>query len=709
MNVTDAELSSLKNTANRLTQQKRWLEAIEIYSKICQLDPADDQAWLMLGALHGHVGNIDRAEECCHRIIALNPDCVEAHINLGNVLQSQQRLKEALDSYQRALALNAEIGPLHFNIGVIQWKLGNVKEAESCFRKSIALQPDNGRAWSSLATLLEIRGCLAESQQCYEQALERQPEDENVLLRLGKLLARQYRTDEALQRFHQVLRFNPVSVDALVNIALAFEQRCRFEEAAEHYEAALRYQPRNLSILSGLLHCRQWTCHWDDDERLMQRLNQLYREGGGEEGSREEPFANIARCIDLKRNLEVAKAASDAIEQKVAGSRCSFLFNDRDKSQKRKIRIAYLSNDFHDHPTAHLMAGMFRSHDHDDFYVSAYAYDQDDSSEYRALIRSHCDNFVDISKLGFEEAAARIHADRMDILIDLKGHTGGARLEICALRPAPVQVTYLGFPGTSGARFFDYVIADRVVIPEEHLPFYSEQVAYMPHTYQANDDRQTMPKAHFDRARFSLPDNAIVFCSFNQSYKIDPVMFDVWMDILATVPGSVLWLMPGNETARNNLMHAAEKRSLNPRRLIFAERIPKAQHLARLQLADIMLDTRIYNGHTTTSDALWAGVPVIALQGGHFASRVSASLLTAIQMPELITTSLDDYRQLAIRLGSNVDELRVIRNKLAEQRLAAPLFDSSRFTADFETALRHMWQIYSTSGEPRSFAVDQVP
>jgi predicted O-linked N-acetylglucosamine transferase (SPINDLY family) len=329
-----------------------------------------------------------------------------------------------------------------------------------------------------------------------------------------------------------------------------------------------------------------------------------------------------------------------------------------------------------------------------------YSHGPDDGSDYRKRIERDCDTFVDIRALSTIDAARRIRDDGIDILVDLKGHTQGQRLDICALRPAPVQVTYLGFPGTTGASFFDYVITDRIVTPEDQAPYYSETFVYLPNCYQVNDHTQAISQRPCARADFGLPDDGFVFCSFNKSYKIEPVMWDVWMRILRHVDGGILWLLHDNETAADNLKREAAARDVDPRRIVFTGRLAKAEHLARLKLADLFLDTRVSNAHTTGSDALWAGLPLITLQGVHFASRVGSSLLTAIGLPELIAHGIEAYEALAIRLAGNPDELAAVGNKLWRNRLVEPLFDTPRFARNLEAAYTRMWEAY-LGGEQR--------
>ncbi len=345
-------------------------------------------------------------------------------------------------------------------------------------------------------------------------------------------------------------------------------------------------------------------------------------------------------------------------------------------------------------------------HNREEFEIYCYSYGKNDESGYRKKIQRDCDKFVDVRNLSYVDTANRIYEDRVDILVDLMGYTKASRLEICALRPAPIQVNYLGFPGTTGAEFFDYIITDRLVTSEDQADYYSENFVYMPHCFMVSDYTQAISEPDWEKADLGLPEESFVFSSLNQAYKIAPSVFDVWMKVLRQVPKSVLWLGQLNATAEQNLKRQAHEKGVSPERLVFAERVPsKDEHLARLRLVDLALDTSIYNGHATTNDALWAGVPVITLKGSHFASRASASLLTAIGLPELITHSLEEYEALAVHLALDSDELRGIRQRLAKNRLTEPLFDTPLFVRNLEKAYKEMWEISWAGQQPRQIQV----
>jgi predicted O-linked N-acetylglucosamine transferase (SPINDLY family) len=370
-----------------------------------------------------------------------------------------------------------------------------------------------------------------------------------------------------------------------------------------------------------------------------------------------------------------------------------------------RIRVAYLSADFHSHATAYLAAGLFEAHDRSRFETVAISFGPDDSSEMRGRLKGAFDRFIDVRDKSDHAAATLLNEMEIDIAVDLKGFTQDARPGILAYRPAPVQVNYLGHPGTMGARYIDYLIADRRIVPEGHERHYREKIVCLPDSYQANDRKRRIAERTPTRAEEGLPDTGVVFCSFNGSFKITPEVFDIWMRLLKSAEGSVLWLLDDNPTAVRNLKREAEARGVPAQHLVFAPRRPLDVHLARHRLADLFLDTLPCNAHTTASDALWAGLPVLACTGNTFAGRVAASLLFAVGLPELITDSLSSYEAMAMKLALDPTELAQLKAKLAAQRNTAALFDTERFTRDLESAYVTMWERSQRGMPPESFSV----
>ena len=371
----------------------------------------------------------------------------------------------------------------------------------------------------------------------------------------------------------------------------------------------------------------------------------------------------------------------------------------------RKIRLGYLSADFREHAVAFVIAGLIERHDRQRFDVIGYSCGPDDASAIRSRLAGAFDRFIDIRETSDRRAAELIQADAVDILIDLTGYTAHGRTAVLAHRPAPVQASYIGYSGTMGADFIDYILVDRFLVPPDQQRFFSERLVHLPDCYLCTDDRREIPERTPTRAESGLPEADFVFCCFNNAFKITPAFFDVWMRLLRAVPGSVLWLLDANPLARANSAREATARGVTPERLVFAPRRPVAEHLARHRLADLFLDTLPYNAHVTTSDALWAGLPVVTCAGNTFAGRVAGSLLRAIGLEELVTTSLDEYEALALRLAGDPDLLRQLRTRLEQNRQTQPLFDTARITRHLEAAYQQMLETWKAGRPPTAFAV----
>ena len=443
---------------------------------------------------------------------------------------------------------------------------------------------------------------------------------------------------------------------------------------------------------------------WQDYENRIAMIQRLIDQSlSRDQPSPLLPFRALFLPISSALRLAIARREAEWIEKLLSTTQNGF--NEVGKSNREiintaRLRIGYISADFRDHPTAHLIRSLFRCHDHQRFEVYVYSLCKDDGSAYYRQIRDNTEHFIDLSTVGNADAVRQIQSDGINILIDLMGYTNFARPEIFVLRPAPVQVSWLGFPGSSGARFIDYLLADSVVLPTDQTGFYTEQPVWLPECYQVNDCWQEIAGTGISRTDCGLPERGFIFCSFNQIQKLEPKMFRIWMRILEQVPDAVLWLYCKSEEAPDRLRQQAAIHGIASERLIFAGYLPKAQHLERHQLADLFLDTYIYNAHTTASDALWAGVPVLTCIGEAFPARVAASLLHAIGLPELITHSLDEYEQLAVRLATHPEELSMLKKKLAENRLRKPLFNTERFARHLERAYDLMWARHTQGLQP---------
>lgn len=614
------------------------------------------------------------------------------------------QFKEAENIYRRV----AKSHPTHncyANLGAALQAQGLFSDAIRFYEKSLELKPDYAEAYFSLGSTFHAQAQLEKALSCYEKAVEFNPNYAEVYHNMGILFQEQDKLDEAITCYQRAIELKPDFPVALNAMGTALKYKGKLDEAISCFEKALQLRQDYPEPLVNLLDQLEQTCSWNKLSTTSVKLDVLTK-NALDKGFKpaETPFHSLSRHMDSKRQFVIAKLLSADIAARVSKLRTGFTFYDR-TSVSNRITVGYLSNDFNDHPMAHLTLGLFAMHNRDDFRVFCYSYGLDDGSHYRKLIEQDSDRFIDVRNLSHADTARCIYEDKVDILVELKGYTKGSRLEICAFRPAPIQVRYLGLAGTTGAEFFDYIITDKIVTPEDDACFYTEQFVYLPHCYQINDNTQTISKKSWRRSDVGLPETGFVFCSFNQGYKIDPIMFDGWMNILREIPEGVLWLQPGNKAAKKNLKQEAENRGIKSDRIIFAEPLPKEEHLARLRLADLALDTRVVNGAATTSDALWVGVPVITLQGRHFASRMSSSILTAIGATHMVTHNMQEYQSLAVDLARDPARMDAIRRKIAKNRWTKPLFDTRRFVGNLEKAYRKMWQIYLLGERPEMIKV----
>jgi len=581
----------------------------------------------------------------------------DGYINKGAAFFSDGDISQAIKNFLKALEYNSNSIEASFNLGFCYQIQNNYQQAIFYFRKTLKLKPQDQEAANNLAMSLANYGAIMlykdpkRALECLMEANKIIPENSNILYNIGNAYQAMGKTEESMETIKKVIKIDP-----------------EFEHAYGQYYLRLRT-----------------FAYWDEAKKIFKKMKELSDASLKlNKLTSETPFVSVCNFEDPKRNFEIAKVWSK--QDKDLVSNIKFSRKISKKKAGELIRIGYLSYDFHDHATLHLLMGVLRLHNKKKFKIYAYSYGFPSESSYRRDAQKYVNVFRDIRLTSDLEAAEIINKDKIDILVDLKGHTSGCRLGIMALKPAPISVTWLGFPGTTGADYIDYILTDKIVTPPSEAKYYSEKIVYLPNTYQPTDNKQIISDRKFTRRNLGLPGDPdiIVFSSFNQTHKIEPEAFDVWMKILKKVPKSVLWLFVDNKIAANNLQKETKKRGVDAGRIFFANPLPKDEHLKRIALADIALDTFTYNGHTTTSDCLWAGVPVITLKGNHFASRVSASLLTAMWMNYLITNSKIEYERLAIELATNPKKLAAIHKSLIMNRESCALFDTQRFTSDLE-------------------------
>jgi protein O-GlcNAc transferase len=672
-------------------------EAERLFRRAIAARPNDPTGFNNLGALLLQQGRVSEAIAAHRRALALAPDYAAAHLALGNALKQQGQLDEALASFRQAIRCKPDHAEAYFNLGVTLQQKSRLEDALSAYQRVIALDPRAVTAIGNAGVVLQQLGRLEDALQFHCRALALDPTYGDAHNNVGAALLALERPDAALSALRQALAHKPDDPRALYNAGNALRELGRLDEAIAAYAAARRLRPDDADAFFQLAYHRWRACDWTDYDADQEKLLAMVRGGG----ARVPPFYLLSTPADAADQLACARQWAEPIAVPP-----SEVLRHPAPEPRERIRLGYLSGDFHQHATAHLAAALFAHHDRARFEVFAYSYGPDDGSAMRTRLMRAFDRFTDIRALSHRQAAQRIHADRVDILIDLKGYTHRARPRILAHRPAPIQVSYLGYPATMGADFIDYLIADSFVAPASEQEFFSERLVHLPGCYQVNDPDRAIAPLRSSRQDHGLPREGVVLCCFNNSYKIAPALFDVWMRLLAGVPGAVLWLLAPNPLVERNLRQEAGHRGVDPGRLIFAPPLPLGEHLARHRHADLFLDTLPCNAHTTASDALWAGLPVLTCAGPTFAGRVAGSLLTAIGLPELITRSLQEYEQTARALALARDRLAALREKLEQNRGARPLFAIAHFTRNIEAAYDRMWKTWCAGGQPMPFAVE---
>ena len=725
--------------AERHLREGRLELSLEACEKLLALAPRHAGGWALLGALREKRGEALRSFECLKRAAELEPGSATILNNLGLAEQARGNAVAAETSFRRALGLRPDYAKAHHNLGNALRQQGRREEAVAEWREALRLQPLYPEALNSLGATLHELGRTAEAIDVLRRALGIRPHYVKALFNLGNVLADVEEHDEALRSFRQALALQPGYRKALLSQAELLAKTGRAEaalaclDAAEHrdsaevalargsvlrragrldealaaFEGALALDPGLHVARASRLELRSERCDWserDEDVRALKAATAEALARGDVPPLTASAAHRFVPC-GAEEQWRVARAAAGRMAARLQPLRASLAFS-RQRPPRDRLRLGYLSCDFRNNAVGHLTHGLFGLHDRRRFEVLAFSYGPDDGSVYRRRAMADADRFLDIAAVSHAESARRIHDAGVDILVDLVGGAGNGRLEICALRPAPIQVHFLGYPATTGADFIDYLIADAVVAPEGMDRFFEERLVRLPGSYQVNDHQQAVAETLPTREACGLPPEGFVFACFNANYKIEPRIFDVWMRILTRVPGSVLWLLETSPASEANLRREAASRSVEASRLVFAKLIGKPEHLARHALAGLFLDTPLCNAHTTASDALWAGLPVLTCPGEGFASRVAASLLMAVGLPGLIAPDLAAYEERAVELALEPQDRRQVREALAANRWTMSLFDTPRFVLGLERAYSKMWELHRAGEAPRSFAAD---
>jgi protein O-GlcNAc transferase len=751
--------------ATRLHQSGKLEEAGRLYDAILSTGRRDFDALHQLGILHYQQGRHRQAQGLLEEALALNPQSAAAWCNKGLVLQALQRPREALESYDRAIGLGSGHAEIHNNRGNVLFELGRLDEALASHEQAVALNPRSALAYNNRANVLRHLGRFDDALAGYEKAVALKADYIEAHVNRAVTLVALGRPDEALASYQLIAALRPNDPELQVGLVRLLTSLNRLEEAFASCNRAIALNPnhaeahRNRGIL--LTTARRHTEALADFDRVLALIPgdldahirrayvllalqrpaealESYEHVHAANPGHPLAFGGIANaaleCCDWRRTGEAARQLPQRVTDgrfvieplTVLGYECSARtqfecarnfaryrmpalpapLRPRAAYRHDRIRLAYLSADFRRHPVSYQISELIEVHDRARFEIIGISFGPDDGTPARKRIAAAFDDFIDVRNVSDREVAAIIRQREADIAVDLMGYTTSERVGILAHRPAPVQAQYLGFAGTMGTDFIDYIIADPVILPFDQQPYCAEKIVHLPECYLVNDRKRTIAPEPQQRESAGLPETGFVFCCFNTSRKITPPVFDVWMRLLGKVPGSVLWLARDNDAAQENLRREAQARGVDPARLVFAERVTSSEaHLARHALADLFLDTLPYNAHSTGAAALWAGLPFITCMGATMQSRIGASILRAAGLPELVTHSLDEYERLAQRLAVDPSALATIRRKLDENRLTCPLFDTDRFRRHIEAAYIRMWERRQQGKPPASFAI----
>ncbi len=630
-------------------------------------------------------GNFDGADSILRRIIQVDSKNLPALHVLGLIKASQQKYREATELLERAARLSPNDASIQYNLAKVLMDSGFDKESIPHHKKAVALAPDNPDGWLNYGkTLSSALRSYDEALIAFDKVISLEPNYAEAYLNKGATLKELKRYDEALTLSEKALSINPNLAEAWVNRGIALKELKFHEEVVDSFENAFRLKCNIDWIYGDLLHAKMKICSWHGIDNSLRELISAI----GMDKRVVTPFALLA----LNDNPALHRRVSEAYS-KSEHSSYSALGPIQLRSVSKKIRIGYFSADFRAHAVSILTAELFELHDRSQFEIYAFSFGIDDHSPLRCRLSKSFNQFIDVSDSSDLAIATLARDLHIDIAIDLGGFTAGSRPGIFAFRAAPVQVSYIGYLGTMGADYMDYLLADEIIVPKESEIFYAEKIVRLP-SYQVNDRSREISKRQFSRQELGLPEKGFIFCCFNNNYKILPTIFDGWMRILTAVSGSVLFLYADNPWAESNLKREAEIRGVCSERLIFGKRLPADEYLARYSVCDLFLDTLPYNAGTTASDALWAGLPVLTSMGESFASRVAASLLNSIDLPELITKSQVEYEALAIELATNPRKLAAISKKLLNNRLTTPLFDTPLFVKNLENVYIKMYRGY---------------
>ncbi|KAJ6797840.1 putative UDP-N-acetylglucosamine--peptide N-acetylglucosaminyltransferase SEC [Iris pallida] len=694
-------------------------EAIMCYQRALQSRPNYAMAYGNIASTYYEQGQLDLSILHYKQALTCDPGFVEAYNNLGNALKDAGKVEEAMNCYRSCLAFQPNHPQALTNIGNIYMEQNMMSAAASCYMTTLSITTGLAAPFSNLAIIYKQQGNYAEAIACYNEVLRIDPLAADGLVNRGNTFKEIGRVSDAIQDYIRAVSIRPTMAEAHANLASAYKDSGHVDQAILSYKQALLLRPDFPEATCNLLHTLQFVCDWEDRESKFAEVEGIIR--------RQiklsvlpsvQPFHAIAYPTDPMLALEISRKY--AAHCMVIASRFGLPALTRPlplpvKSEggNTRLKIGYVSSDFGNHPLSHLMGSVFGMHDRENVEVFCYALSQNDGTEWRLRIQSEAEHFIDVSSMSSDAIVRMINEDKIQVLVNLNGYTKGARNEIFAMQPAPIQVSYMGFPGTTGATYIDYLVTDEFVSPTRFSHIYSEKLVHLPHCYFVNDYKQKNldvldPVCRHKRSDYGLPEDKFIFACFNQLYKMDPDIFNTWCNILKRVPNSALWLLRFPAAGERRLREYAKKQGVREDQIIFTDVAMKNEHIRRGALADLFLDTPLCNAHTTGTDVLWAGLPMITLPLEKMATRVAGSLCLATGVgEEMIVSSTKEYEEKAVAFAQNPLKLQALRNKLKASRLTCPLFDTTRWVRNLERAYFKMWNLYCSGGHPHPFKVTE--
>ena len=689
--IIDSEyIDAHYNLAITFKDYDHFNDAVNSYKRVLEINPNFAEAHNNLGNVFKDLEQLDEAVKSYKKAIIINPNFAEAHNNLGNVFKDLKQLDEAVKSYKKAISCNQNLSDPHYNLGIVLKKMRQLEDAAQSLNNSIIIKPDFAEAHNNLGSCFILLGQMTLAIECYEKAIEIKPDYAEAHNNLGNVFNALGKFKGGVKCFKKAILIDPYFAEAHSGLGDAYKKLKKRDKALLYYESAEEIKPDMDFILGEIVNTKMHLNIWDD---LLGHLKDIKKK-----------IANNEKAIDPFNLMGLVD--DPALQRRATEIRVNSAYPNSDVlpkidyySKHKKIRIGYFSGDFRIHPVAYLTAELYEVHDRDHFEIHAFSFGPDTKDELNLRIKAGVDHFHDLRSMSHKKITLLARSLEIDIAVDLSGLTEKARTDVFAMKVAPIQLSYIGYLGTMGADYYDYLIADEMMIPKKNQKYYAEKIVYLP-SFQVNDSTESIPKITLTRKDLGLPKEGFIFCCFSNTFKITPKTFDSWARILKNVEGSVLMIYAANELSKTNLTKEIIKRGIDSSRLIFGDSFDRPKYLARYRVADLFLDTQPYNAGTTASDALRMGLPMLTLKGQSYQSRMGASIVNALDLPELITNTSEEYESLAIKLAIDPVKFKAIKDKLVDNLPKALLYDTPLFSKHLELAYTKMYENFHSGLDP---------